>query len=420
LVAALLSADMMRFVDRWVGVPLCFLATLFSKLSRLFRPRGEPGPPRRILFIELAEIGGLVVAYPALSRARRLFPEAELYFLSFSGGQGLLELMGIVRQENHLIIRAENPVTFLLDTVRTIRRLRREKIDATVNLETFARYSTLLAFLSGARRRVGFYRFHGEGCYVGDLLTHKVIYNPHIHAAQSYIALVEALAEPGGPEPLCKQPVGHVPLDVPRVESSEADRKAMEQTLKALYPGLGPEHRLVLLNANASDLVAVRRWPMENFIQVARGLLEDERTVIVLTGTRDEWTHAEKMRGLLGTERVLNMAGRTTLGQLIDLYNVSHLLITNDSGPPHFASLTELPVLVLFGPETPRVYGPLGRNVQVIYLGLACSPCVSAYNQKRSPCHDNRCMKEIRPEEVLARARAMLEEFCTPGPKDLR
>jgi ADP-heptose:LPS heptosyltransferase len=76
--------------------------------------------------------------------------------------------------------------------------------------------------------------------------------------------------------------------------------------------------------------------------------------------------------------------------------------------------LTELPVLVLFGPETPKIYGPLGTNVQAIYLNLACSPCVSAYNQKRSPCTDNKCMTGIKPEDVLSQAREMLAKHSKP------
>ncbi len=403
-------ADTMRKIDRWVGIPCCFVATIFLRLMRLARPRKDIGPPKRILFIEMAEIGGLVVAYPALMHARRRFPDAELYFLTFSGGKGMLEIMGIIEDENHIIIRPGGPRSFLADTLKAIRFIRGEKIDTTINLEAFARFSTLLAFLSGAQRRVGFHRFFEEGRYTGDLLTHKVIYNPHLHAAETFIALVEAASEEGGSEPLCKRPLDDIFLDLPRVQSSEAARQAIKERLKELYPRLGPEHRLVLLNPNASDLVAVRRWPRENFIDLARGLLEDPDLLLVLTGTTEERPHAEAMRGEIASDRVLNFSGETTLRQLVDLYNVSHLLITNDSGPAHFVSLTDLPALVLFGPETPNIYGPLGPNVQAIYLHLACSPCVSAYNQKRSPCHDNKCMTGIKPEQVLAQARALLSE----------
>lgn len=414
LAITVLSGDLMRKVDRWVGVPLCFLATLYRIIKERFKPPPELGPPRRILFIELAEIGGLVVAYPALDYAKKRFPDAELYFLTFSGGEGILDLLGKVDSSRRIIIRPHGLLTFVTDTLKAILRLRRERIDTTINLEAFARFSTLLAYFSGARRRVGFYRFFEEGRYLGDLITHRVIYNPHLHAGRKFVAMVEAAAEEEGTEPLLKQSVRKIPLEIPLVQTSEADREAIMNKLRSIYLTLGPQHRLVLLNPNASDLVPVRRWPIENFLELARGLLEDADVLLVLTGTKEERPHTERFCSELASERVLNMAGMTTLRQLVDLYNVSHLLITNDSGPAHFASLTELSVIVLFGPETPKIYGPLGPNVQVIYLQLACSPCVSVYNQKRSPCSDNICMTGISPDQVLAEARAALGKLPKP------
>jgi ADP-heptose:LPS heptosyltransferase len=415
LAVTVLQGDLMRKIDRWVGVPCCFLATCFSRLMGFRKSEPEPpGSPKKILFIELAEIGGLVVAYPALSHARKHFPEAELYFLTFSGGKGILDLMGIIEDERQIIIRPHGLFAFAADTLKAILRLRRAGVDTTLNLEPFARFSTLLAYLIGARRRVGFHRFYEEGRYVGDLITHKVIYNPHLHAARTFVELVESLEEEGGREPLLKKPIDRLPLDLPTLVSQPDAVQAVKDRLVRLFPDMTSHNCLVILNPNASDLVPVRRWPVENFLKLARGLLEDQDVLLVLTGTSEERAHTERMCKKLGSERVLNMAGMTTLKQLIDLYNVGHLLITNDSGPAHFASLTELPVLVLFGPETPKIYGPLGTNVQAIYLNLACSPCVSAYNQKRSPCTDNKCMTGIKPEDVLSQAREMLAKHSKP------
>lgn len=406
-----MNPDIMRLIDRWLGVPLCWLATRWENLSRRFSRREPPaGPPRRVCVIELAEIGGLVVAYPALAHLRRRFPEAEVYFLTFSGGKGILDIMGIVPPGRQIIIDPKGLIGFAWSTLKAVIRLRRERIDATVNLETFARFSTLLAYLSGAPRRAGFHRFHEEGRYLGGLITHRVIYNPHVHAARTFLTLVEALDEAADAEPRAKVPVGALPLDLPRAALSPQARAGILAKLKAQYPDFGEGHRLVILNPNASDLVAARRWPTAHFLDLARGLLEDPGVLIVLTGTPEERPHAERVAASLAHGRVLNLAGLTSLAELIDLYNVCHLLVTNDSGPAHFASLTALPVLVLFGPETPDIYGPLGPNVSVIYRGLACSPCVSAYNQKRSPCGDNACLKGIGPEEVLEAARRLLTE----------
>jgi ADP-heptose:LPS heptosyltransferase len=82
-------------------------------------------------------------------------------------------------------------------------------------------------------------------------------------------------------------------------------------------------------------------------------------------------------------------------------------MVTNDSGPAHFAAAGGLPTIVLFGPETPNLYQPLG-NSKVIYAGLACSPCVSASNHRKSACDDNVCMRAISIEQVFAAVTDML------------
>ena len=78
------------------------------------------------------------------------------------------------------------------------------------------------------------------------------------------------------------------------------------------------------------------------------------------------------------------------------------MLVTNDSGPAHFASLTPVHTVVLFGPETPLLFGSLAPATTIIWKQLACSPCVSVFNHRLSPCDNNRCMQLITVDEVCA------------------
>jgi len=84
------------------------------------------------------------------------------------------------------------------------------------------------------------------------------------------------------------------------------------------------------------------------------------------------------------------------------------VMVTNDSGPAHFAALTRIHEIVLFGPEIPERYGPLSANADVIHTGYSCSPCIGPLNQRRSPCNDNVCLKSITVEEIAARVRSRL------------
>jgi len=93
----------------------------------------------------------------------------------------------------------------------------------------------------------------------------------------------------------------------------------------------------------------------------------------------------------------------------MDLYKISDVLITNDSGPAHFSAMTDIQTFVFFGPETPLLYGPLGKNCYVFYSNYSCSPCVSVFNHRQSPCQDNKCLKSISVQEVYEKVREKLE-----------
>ena len=106
----------------------------------------------------------------------------------------------------------------------------------------------------------------------------------------------------------------------------------------------------------------------------------------------------------------MDLTGYTrSIRELLMLFHSADLLITNDGGPGHFASLTPIRTFVFFGPETSRLYGPLGARASTYESGIACSPCLSAYNHRQTFCDsDNQCLKRIAPDPVLNDALAAL------------
>ena len=212
------NAKLMRTLDFWVGIPLTFLLTAIDRALRLVGLAASPdGRPRNILFIQLAEMGTMVVAYPSLRKARELFPDATLHFLCFTQIRSSVEMLEMIPAENIVTIDADSVASFVRDTVAFARRARQRRIDTVIDLEAFVRYSSVLSYLSGARRRVGFHRFNQEGLYTGDLLTHKVLYNAHVHAAHSFLDLVHALDAPDDQVPRVKRPRAMDSLEVPKI-----------------------------------------------------------------------------------------------------------------------------------------------------------------------------------------------------------
>jgi ADP-heptose:LPS heptosyltransferase len=120
---------------------------------------------------------------------------------------------------------------------------------------------------------------------------------------------------------------------------------------------------------------------------------------VLLTGTPKEAPTVAKLEASIGTARCRSVAGKTTFRELLTLYGESAMIITNDSGPAHFATLTDIDVVVLFGPETPLLWRPLGDRVSVLYRELACSPCFTVYNGRQTMCRRNACMN-FTPAEV--------------------
>ena len=117
---------------------------------------------------------------------------------------------------------------------------------------------------------------------------------------------------------------------------------------------------------------------------------------------------AEEIGRAIGKRRVVSLAGKTSLRELMTLYTLADVLITNDSGPSHFSSLSDIHTIVLFGPETPELYGGRGENTHILWAGLACSPCVNVFNHRFSPCINNRCMQAISVNDVFTKIQEYL------------
>jgi len=400
----------MRQIDRWLGVPACAALTLVRRCGDLWRHVRGPRPPsiRRILFVKLAEQGATVLAYGALRRAVAMVGAENVFFLVFEENRFILDVMRVIPPENVIAIPAGDFGRLLGGTLRARRRLRKLRPDAAVDLEFFARSSAVLAYLSGAAVRVGLHAFQDKAPYRGDLMTHRLRYGPDLHAGDLFAGMVESLAFPADkpPAPARQLSPGQeaLPAFHPGDEEVARVRAVLRREARA-----GEGSPLVLLNANASDLLPLRRWPAERYVDLARRLLKRWPGLrVAFTGSPEEAPAIEKLVAEVASPRCFSMAGKTTLRELLVLYGLADVLVTNDSGPAHFATLTPIEVVTLFGPETPARFGARSPRTHLVWKHLPCSPCVSAYNNRLSQCRDNQCMQQITVAEVLARVEIAL------------
>jgi ADP-heptose:LPS heptosyltransferase len=403
-----------RRIDRYLGIPACMVLSGVVRLRDALFARRVARRPRKVLFVELSEMGSTILASASIRQLQARYHEADHCFVIFKRNVPSLRLLGIFREENIFTIRDHSVGALAIDVLRFLRFCRQQRIDTVIDLELFSRVSSLLSLLSGATNRVGFHNYRGEGLYRGEHLTHRVHYNPYLHMSQNFTALVESLESDPAEIP---QPKREIPVQPPPVRIAiEPEAYAyVRRELEACYP-LGPEHRLVVINHHAGNLLPLRMWPFDRFAELARRLVEwDERVVVVLMGIAEGAESAQAITRHVGDARCVDFVGRTrTLTDVIQLFNQSELLITNDSGPAHFATLTPIKSITLFGPETPVLYGTLGEDAVHMYANLACSPCLTALNHRNSPCTENVCLQVITVEQVFAQAVRLLGTASRP------
>jgi len=408
-----MNVNTMRKLDKWLGVPACAVLTLARKLADRFGA-GNNELPHRIVFVKLAEQGATVLADPALRKAVEMVGRENVVFLVFQENRFILDVLDVIPKENVIAISTKGLLQVIRDALRGIRRMRRERIDAAIDFEFFARSSAALSYLSGAAHRVGFHAFAGEASYRGDLMTHRLSFNAYLHVSQIFQMMVEALNTPTAILPAFDltppEADQQLPSFQPQTEEIAKVKKVLCDTLKK--EELPP---LFLLNANCSDLLPLRRWPTERYVELTHRLLEKYKEIgIAFTGAPSEAPGAENLVKQVGSERCVCMAGRTTLRELLVLYCLAEVLVTNDSGPAHFATLTPIDVITMFGPETPAAFGARTPRSHILWSGIVCSPCVNAYNDRQSSCIDNICMQRISVDQVFEKVCKVYEQRRKP------
>lgn len=389
-----------RAVDFWVGVPLCLVLDFFSFFLSTFLTRKRK--IKNVLFMELSEAGSLIIGYSAIKRLKTARPGANLYFLIFERHANGLKLLDLIEPENILTISDSSPYAFLRDVIRAVWKMRLAGIDSVIDMELFSRASSILTFLSLARNRVGFYAYTNEGLYRGRLIhNYKVAYNPYKHMALNFMALVETLLGNEQDKPNLKRVLPETLVTPYKLTPSSKRAENGMSLVRGRFPTLTSDHKITVINPNAGEL-PIRAWELEKFAHTAKRILDSgpDRLVVIM-GLPDAMSDGLFIEKHVDDMRCINLIGVTkSLGDVVDLCCVSKILLTNDSGPAQYASITPSHVVVLFGPETPLLYGPLGDRVHAIYSGVSCSPCVTAANHRNTVCTDNKCLRIIPVEEV--------------------
>ena len=397
-----MKIDVQRAIDRWAGVPIC---ALLSLVDRLVPRRAPAAPPRSVLVVLLSEMGSLVLAQPMFARLKERYPGVALHMLMLGKNREVVEMLGVVPPENIVTIDDSSLASFARDSLAALKRLRAARIDAVIDCELFARISAIFSHLSGAPVRVGFDRHTQEGLYRGSLVNRPVLYNPYRHMSLQFLTLANAIESSSSPIGKDEVAEGAAP-DAPMLDLAPRELDDVASRLRADFPAIAG--RPLALVYAGGGILPVRAWPLAHFQALASSMLADGYAVAAI-GLPSDRAEGEAIVAHCASPHCVNLAGWTrSVRELVALFRHAALLVTNDGGPAQFSPLARIPTVALFGPETPALYAPLGGRAECLHRALPCSPCLTAYNHRRTPCDgDNQCLKRIPPDEVLARARAI-------------
>jgi len=403
-----MKINTIRRFDKYLGIPVCYILTLYKSLLEIFSGnKKKQVPSEKVLFIKLIEQGATVIAYSAIKNAIEEYGLKNVFILVLEENRPILDILNILPEENILVIRNKGLFQTGSDLLKTLFKIRKLKIDTVIDMEFFSRSSAIIGYLCGAKKRIGNHRFNSEFSYRGNLFTHRVQYNPYLHLTIGYELLVETAKLDKSVIPLPKVNTSEIQIKKPAFISTEEERKYVYNLITEA--STVKFNKIIILNPNASDIIPYRKWPQEYFIQLIEFLTQKYNDIIiVLTGMKTDFVSTENISAKSQSPIVVNLAGKLKLRELLVLYTMSDILVTNDSGPGHFASLTNIHNIVLFGPETPVLFGPVSDNTHIVYTNLACSPCVNVFNHRFSPCKNNVCMKEILPQYVFDKIQEIL------------
>ncbi len=389
----------MRWVDHWVGMPVCFTLGIFATLARKVfghRKRAITGD-RPLAVFKFFGLGSIMEATPLLRAIRQRYPQARLIFVTFQSNELMLNRLNVC--DDLRVIRTDSAFHFVSDVVRTIIWLKCQRTEAVIDLEFFSKFSTLLSFLSRAAIRVG---FHLNDFWRYSLVTHPIYFNYFRHISDVYEEAGRRLD------------VTISDRSLSRIEPTEAEAESVRQFLGE--HGWSEGKVLLGVNVNSGELSLERRWPKKKWGALMSALLERHDNIyIVMTGSPGEQAYVESVSAGVDQkyrERIIVAAGPLSLMEFVASLSLFAGFVTGDSGPLHVAAAHDVPIVSVWGPSRPGFYCPRADNIRCIFEDYHCSPCVCMFTTFEGMwCkHEALCMEAIEPQIVLDAIEAMLAE----------
>ena len=336
---------------------------------------------RNILLIQLGDIGDVVLSLPCVRALRENFQQANVIVVVREKAKELIEdcpwatgVVSVNKDKRSFIQEIDYQKNFFL-------KLRRYHFDMAIDLRTGTR-GAILAMLSGARQRIGFYAWDGK-LWRNRLFTHLYLpeTKPGDYVADRYLDLLVA----HNIKTDHRWPEIEIPLE-------------KQQKINTLFTNkkIPPDRPAIAIQP--FSLWKYKEWGMDKYIQLITWLISEYNVSVLITGSLDERERATEIIKKC-RQSTYNLAGETSIGTLAAVFKACSLFIGADSAGVHIAAAVGIPTVSIFGPSSSFDWAPRGKEHHVVHKALPCVPC----NQKG--CQGggfSRCLEELTVDEVMA------------------
>ncbi len=370
------STAALKRLDATAGYLLCkIIGRLRHYAGRPeLAPDPDPAKIRRVLIIRPGGMGDMLMLLPVIRTIQQARPDIHIDIICEKRNAEVLKLAGL---ERHAILYDATPLRLLA--------LRPNAYDVVLDSEQFHNFSAIMALASGAPVRVGF-RINPARL---SLYTHLISYDVDGYELDQFARLLRPLG--------IAHPVRS--LDGILADTTPPPEIQIPAAIAALQRA-GP---VVAVSPGSSD--PYKQWGQAKCIELIRGLLA-QGACVVLIGGRAEAAQAAALLAAANSDRVVNLAGTSSLTQTAAVLQSATLFIGGDSGLGHLAVALARPTLILFGPSDPNKWRRAGARHRIIRKNLPCSPCsIFGYHKL---CRDIPCMTNITVAEVLTATRDLL------------
>jgi heptosyltransferase-2 len=334
----------------------------------------------KILMVGPAWVGDMVMAQSLFKLIKKNRPHAIIDVLAPAWSLPILNRMPEVN--SGIIMSLKHGQLNLSERYRLGKSLRSQKYDQAILLPNSLK-STFVPFFAGIPKRTG-WRGEMRFGFLNDVR--------HLDKKR-YPLMIERFMALGIPANATLDSNYPLPSLTFTAESQNA-ALANHQLTRS--------HRPVLALCPGAEFGPAKRWPEEYYAQVANAKLAEGFDVWILGSPKDNVT-AEKIMALTD-QRCINLTGRTSLVEAIDLLSLAQVVVSNDSGLMHIAAALNKPLVAIYGPTSTTFTPPLHEHAKVLQLNLPCQPCF----QRECPLKHQRCMRDLQPAQVLN----VLKEFA--------